>query len=151
MKRNTIVALAIAAVLALWLIVGSCARGPASIAESAAQQEEAPLPKVRFRISQAEMRTEEVVLRGKTEPARIATLRAEAPGRVAAIEQPRGAFDGVLNERFTEIGEYVGAGDPLFEFLELSPLIVSAEATEIEVQKLRMGQKARAKAALESR
>ena len=53
-------------------------------------------------------------------------------------------FEGVFNERLVEVGEFVTMGDPVASFLELNPMIVTAQATEREIQKLKTGDKARA-------
>ncbi len=45
-------------------------------------------------------------------------------------------FDGVFNERLVEQGEFVGVGDPVASFLALNPMVVTAEATEQEIQKI---------------
>lgn len=45
-------------------------------------------------------------------------------------------FDGVFNERAVEEGEFVAIGDPVAHFLALHPMIVTAEATEQEIQKI---------------
>ncbi len=45
-------------------------------------------------------------------------------------------YDGVFNERLVEKGEFVGVGDPIAHFLALDPMIVTAEATEQEIQKI---------------
>ncbi len=45
-------------------------------------------------------------------------------------------FDGVFNERLVEEGEFVAIGDPMAHFLALHPMIVTAEATEQEIQKI---------------
>ncbi|MDQ8200418.1 efflux RND transporter periplasmic adaptor subunit [Pelagicoccus enzymogenes] len=45
-------------------------------------------------------------------------------------------YDGVFNDRLVETGEYVAVGDPLAHFLALDPMIVTAEATEREIQQI---------------
>ncbi len=45
-------------------------------------------------------------------------------------------FDGVFNERLVEQGEFVAVGDPVASFLALNPMVVTAEATEQEIQKI---------------
>ena len=52
----------------------------------------------------------------------------------------RAAFDGVINKRLVEIGDYVGIGDPILQLADLDPLIVRADATQKEVQGLEVGQ-----------
>ncbi|MDQ8187447.1 efflux RND transporter periplasmic adaptor subunit [Pelagicoccus sp. SDUM812002] len=45
-------------------------------------------------------------------------------------------YDGVFNDRLVEEGEFVAIGDPMAHFLALNPMIVTAEATEQEIQKI---------------
>ena len=52
----------------------------------------------------------------------------------------RASFAGRLEERPVEVGDYVAPGDPVAELVELSPLIVTGQATEQEVGLLRRGQ-----------
>lgn len=48
-------------------------------------------------------------------------------------------FNGVINQRFVEIGDYVGRGDPILEIADLNPLIVRANVTQAEVLALKLG------------
>ena len=52
----------------------------------------------------------------------------------------RAPFAGRLEERPVEVGDYVAPGDPVAELVELSPIIVTGQATEQEVGLLRRGQ-----------
>lgn len=78
----------------------------------------------------------------ETRLAEAAAHLAAAKNQVAATEIAlenttiRAPFDGVFNERLVEVGEYVAVGDPVAHFLALHPLIVTAEATELEIQKI---------------
>lgn len=54
-------------------------------------------------------------------------------------------YDGIFNERLVEAGEFVAVGDPMAHFLALDPMIVTAEATEKEIQKIHAGSPAVAK------
>lgn len=54
-------------------------------------------------------------------------------------------FDGVLNERHVEIGDYLGIGDPIADVIDLQPLIVRADVPEADVVQLAVGDKAQAK------
>lgn len=74
--------------------------------------------------------------------AEAAALLASAKNQVAAtrialehtvITAP---FDGVFNDRLVEEGEFVAISDPVASFLALDPMIVTAEATEMEIQKI---------------
>lgn len=81
----------------------------------------------------------------QTRLAEAASLLASARNQLAATRialentEIRAPFDGVFNERLVEVGEFVAVGDPVANFLALNPLIVSAEATEREIQKIQRG------------
>ncbi|MBK1878069.1 efflux RND transporter periplasmic adaptor subunit [Pelagicoccus mobilis] len=78
----------------------------------------------------------------ETRLAEFAALLADAQNQVAATEIAlentviRAPFDGIFNERLVEVGEFVAVGDPMAHFLALHPMIVSAEATALEIQKI---------------
>ncbi|MBC2604881.1 efflux RND transporter periplasmic adaptor subunit [Pelagicoccus albus] len=78
----------------------------------------------------------------ETRLAESSALLAAAKNLVAATEIAlentvvRAPFDGVFNDRLVEVGEFVSIGDPIARFLSLDPMIITAEATEIEVQKI---------------
>ena len=76
--------------------------------------------------------------------ARAALDAADAAVQVAELELKRttvGApFDGIINSRFVEMGDFVGRGDPLAELVDLDPIRVVAQVSErylgrIEVDK----------------
>lgn len=50
-------------------------------------------------------------------------------------------FRGVMNEHLVEIGDYVQPGDPVAVFLELDPLIISGEVTELQVAHVKVGER----------
>lgn len=56
----------------------------------------------------------------------------------------RAPFPGVLNERYVEVGDYVGIGDRLALIVDLDPLVVKADVTEAQVHRLKNGQTAAA-------
>ncbi|MDQ8205125.1 efflux RND transporter periplasmic adaptor subunit [Pelagicoccus sp. SDUM812003] len=78
----------------------------------------------------------------ETRLAESAALLAQAKNQLAstriALENTiiRAPYDGVFNERLVQVGEFVGVGDPVASFLALDPMIVTAEATELEIQKI---------------
>ncbi|EDY80632.1 auxiliary transport protein, MFP family, putative [Verrucomicrobiia bacterium DG1235] len=78
----------------------------------------------------------------ETRLAESGSLLAQAKNQLAAtriaLENTliKAPFDGVFNERLVEVGEFVAVGDPVASFLALHPMIVTAEATEIEIQKI---------------
>lgn len=86
----------------------------------------------------------------ETRLSEASALLAQAKDQLAttriALEncEIRAPFSGVFNERLVEVGEYVSPGDAVAHFLELSPMIVTAEATELEVQRIHQGDKAKA-------
>jgi len=54
----------------------------------------------------------------------------------------RTPFDGILNSRFVEQGDYVQSGDDIAMIADLNPLIVRAFVTEKQIEKLKVGQQA---------
>lgn len=53
-------------------------------------------------------------------------------------------FDGVLQERAVEVGDYLGVGDPVARIIDLDPLVISGEATEMQIKHLNIGELGRA-------
>lgn len=49
-------------------------------------------------------------------------------------------FDGILNTRYVEVGDYVASGDDIAMIADLDPLIIRAHATEQQIAKLSVGQ-----------
>ena len=49
-------------------------------------------------------------------------------------------YHGVLNERFVELGDYVGIGDPIATITDIDPIVVRTNVTERDVSKLALGQ-----------
>lgn len=49
-------------------------------------------------------------------------------------------FDGILQDRFVEVGDYLGIGDPVARILDVDPLVVSAQATEFQIPHLKIGE-----------
>jgi len=54
----------------------------------------------------------------------------------------RAPFDGILNTRYIEQGDYVKSGDDIAMIADLNPLIVRAYVTEKQIEKLKVGQQA---------
>jgi multidrug efflux system membrane fusion protein len=48
-------------------------------------------------------------------------------------------FDGVFNDKYVEIGDYVNTGDPIALIVDLDPMLIIAEVTEQNIQQLRTG------------
>lgn len=51
-------------------------------------------------------------------------------------------FDGVLNQRFVEVGDLLRDGDEIAMIVDLDPLVIKADVTENVVQQLTIGQTA---------
>jgi len=51
-------------------------------------------------------------------------------------------FDGVMNVRYVEEGDFLKDGDKVAMLVDLDPLIISANVTETDIQALRLGQPA---------
>jgi multidrug efflux system membrane fusion protein len=51
-------------------------------------------------------------------------------------------FDGVLNVRYVEEGDFLKDGDEVAMLVDLDPLVISADVTEIHIQSLSLGQPA---------
>lgn len=51
-------------------------------------------------------------------------------------------FDGVLNQRFVEVGDLLKDGDKIAELVDLDPLVINAQVTEANIKSLTKGQPA---------
>jgi multidrug efflux system membrane fusion protein len=51
-------------------------------------------------------------------------------------------FDGIINERFVEVGDFLKDGDKIAILVDLDPLVISANVTELNVQALKTQQQA---------
>jgi multidrug efflux system membrane fusion protein len=51
-------------------------------------------------------------------------------------------FDGIVNERFVELGDYLREGDDIAQVVDLDPLIISADVTEADISHLALQQAA---------
>src|SRR5688500_15595503 len=92
-KTSYLIAAGIALAISGWLASGQLDAGKTApeSAGPAAASDAARLPSVRVREMMAEPIQREIVINGKTAPARVVTLRAETSGRVDAIGVARGA------------------------------------------------------------
>lgn len=220
-ERPWIIALIFSLVLVFWMASGNSEPLP----EAAHQNIETPLPKVQVTRMQATSVERLITLYGRTEPDRVANLKAETAGMVAEILVKRGErvkagqpllrlamnereqllkqakaelaqreieyegakklssqgfsgkaklaeakallesararvaqqtqdiqrthitapFDGVLNERLVEVGDYLGVGDPIAEVYDLNPLIIRADVGQREMSALAMGMQGEAR------
>lgn len=69
--------------------------------------------------------------------ARAALEAARAQQRLAELDiertELRAPFNGVLQERMVEVGDYVGIGDPVATFVDLDPLVAAGQVSEREI------------------
>jgi len=225
-QRPYIIAMIISLVLVLWM-----ASGPSAAEQKAAiQAEKTPQSSTNAKVkAQVKVETrygsnvhKTIELYGRTEPDRIATLKAEVRGKIIKVLAKRGAkvkkgqaiaqialndlpaqltrsqalltqreveyqgalklskkgyqgkvqlaqafaalesvksdiqgleldiantlikapFDGILNTRYVEVGDYVASGDDIAMVADLDPLIIRAHVTEQQIAKLSVGQAA---------
>lgn len=220
MKNSYLIAILIALAVSAWLLSGQFAREEEhaeAAAPAAAAIAEAPPPKVRVADRVAEPHIAEIVLRGRTEAARVVELKAETRGKVVQIMAEEGAyvktgdvllrlaaddrmaklqqakallaqrqieydsskklsakgyradtevaaavarleeakaavasmeidigymtitapFDGVIEQRPVEIGDFVDVGDPVATIVDLDPMRVIGHVVEGDVAKLK--------------
>ena len=78
------------------------------------------------------------------ESARAALKRAELDIDNMYIRAP---FDGALQERHVEIGDFVSSGDPVATFVDDRSIIVTASVSEFDAKYVTRGEEARAKLA----
>jgi multidrug efflux system membrane fusion protein len=78
------------------------------------------------------------------EAAKTELARAELDIEYMVIRAP---FDGALQERLVEIGDYVKAADPIAMFVDERTLVVSANVSEFDAHNVRKGEAASAKLA----
>jgi len=78
------------------------------------------------------------------EAARAELARAQLDIRNMTIRAP---FDGALQDRHVEIGDYVKSGDPVATFVDERSLIISANVSEFDTQNVHKGATATARLA----
>jgi multidrug efflux system membrane fusion protein len=78
------------------------------------------------------------------ETARMELTRAELDLQHMVVRAP---FDGALQERAVEIGDFVKAGDPVATFVDNRKVIVSADLSEFDARHVRVGDPASARLA----
>ncbi|GLX77892.1 hemolysin D [Thalassotalea insulae] len=76
--------------------------------------------------------------------ANLAAVKADIKRYQIAIENTviKAPFDGVLNTRYVEQGDYVQSGDDIAMIADLDPLVVRAYVTENQIAQLSVGQSA---------
>lgn len=74
----------------------------------------------------------------------IESVKAQIKGLTIQLQNTliRAPFDGALNTRHVEVGDYLKLGDPVALITDLSTLVVTAYATENQVNQLAVGQTA---------
>jgi multidrug efflux system membrane fusion protein len=219
-RQSFLIASIAVVALVLWLSSGQLGDKPveAQSAQAPAQSVE-PVMSVRVRELHAQDVTREIIVSGRTEPARIVTVRAEIDGRIVAVNAERGQpikqgdviaridmrdlearltearatvkqremqyaaaqkllkqnlqsqvdmaerlaqletaraqlkrtevevanttmaapFDGVLEDRNVEVGDYVKSGDQVARVLEQNPMLVIGDVNERERGHLHAG------------
>jgi len=75
------------------------------------------------------------------ETARTELTRAQLDLTYMMVRAP---FDGALQERYVEVGDFVKAGDPIARFVDNRKIIVSANVSEFDARFVRTGQSAMA-------
>lgn len=78
------------------------------------------------------------------ETARAELARAEIDIRNMTIRAP---FDGALQDRMVEVGDYLQRGDPVANFVDDRTLIISANVSEFDAHSVQKGASAQAKLA----
>jgi len=78
------------------------------------------------------------------EAAKTELKRAQLDLEYMTIRAP---FDGALQERHVEVGDFVKAGDPIARFVDNRKIIVTANVSELDAGYVKSGQKAQAQLA----
>ena len=85
---------------------------------------------------------------GKAKLAEALAALRESQALIAKLEkeientQVKAPFDGILQDRFVESGDFVSIGDQLAMVVDLDPIIVAGDASEHDVKAIFTGQKA---------
>ena len=89
--QSQIYALFIFLLLSAWLASGYLGSDEEKSEAQSLIAPRSPIQKVRTRVPEAQRVVQEIVLNGRTEPARAVTMRAEAEGRVVALATAQGS------------------------------------------------------------
>lgn len=131
---------------------GAFVREGASIARIDMRDRQARLEQAQAQLEQHRIQYEAAQnLRGQnlTSEVQIAEARARLVSSQAALQQIeleiertqiRAPFDGVVQERSVEIGDFVRIGDSIAEFVDTDPIIVVGDVNEREIGTLSPGQ-----------
>ncbi len=92
--------------------------------------------------------SKELAKKGFNSQVRLAEARAQLESARAQLKEARvdlakieikAPFDGVINEQYIEIGDYLSVGDQVFSFVDLDPIEVEGFLTENQVVQARLG------------
>jgi multidrug efflux system membrane fusion protein len=109
------------------------------------EQAKATLSQAQFEFDAAE-RLEERDLRSASQVAQALSSLRGSEQMVRAMEldiehtRIRASFDGILQDRYVELGDYLGIGDPVARVIDIDPIIVAGDVTEDQVGHLKPGQ-----------
>lgn len=90
-------------------------------------------------------------LNAETQLAQALTLLKSAQSALKAVEldiehtQIRAPFQGILQSRLVEAGDFISVGDPLAVVVDVNPIIVRGQVSELEVAELKPGMAASAR------
>lgn len=222
MKKSLILAVVLALVASGWLISGQFGEEQEAEAQKppAVLEAKAAIPTVRVRTQVAEPRTNEIVLRGRTEAVRTVEIRSETEGLVRDLKFERGdrveggqllarlsaetrparlkeakalykqrkieveaarrlskkgfraetqlaaseaameaaeaavnyaeveientrivaPFDGLIDDRMIEVGDFVDKGDRITRIVDLDPILLVANVNELDIGRLHVGE-----------
>ncbi|MGR5131249.1 efflux RND transporter periplasmic adaptor subunit [Vibrio alfacsensis] len=79
-----------------------------------------------------------------TAQAALVDARANLSNVETALKntEVKAPFDGILDHRFVELGDFVGVGDPIATVIDLKKLLIEADVSERHIQYLKEGQQA---------
>ena len=96
----------------------------------------------------------ELASKGFNSQVRLAEARAQLESARAQLKEARvdlakveikAPFDGVINDQYIEVGDYLSVGDKVFSFVDLDPVEVAGFLTESQVVQVQLGGEATAK------
>lgn len=144
-------------IVAVPVVEGASARRGKSVVRLAVDDRRERLAEAEARLRQyqleynAALKLAQKNFRSKVKLAESHTYLVSAKAALAAMNLDlartniRAPFDGILESRQVEIGDFVDIGDPLATFIDLSPLLIVGQITEREVGRLELGTTARAR------
>ncbi|MDG3087181.1 efflux RND transporter periplasmic adaptor subunit [Vibrio hannami] len=72
--------------------------------------------------------------------AKAAVKDAQTALRNSLVKAP---FDGIVDDIIVDLGDFIGVGDPVAEFIDLKKLVIEADVSERHVQALQVNQQAK--------